>query len=138
MRYHPRGRLRGEQHPSAKLTEADVALYRLIARERQLPFGWIEQAAKRHRMTRGAVTMAISGDTWAWMEDPAPVLARRQRRYAPIITKRWLCPWCRGRKNQPKPRCRNIGHTLDHRALSSPVNAQLARSRARGKPAAGE
>lgn len=69
------GQVRGEMCAQAKLAAADVALARCIAAERAQPKGWISDFAARRRVICAALTMAIGGQTWRSITDPAPVRA---------------------------------------------------------------
>ena len=63
-------------HPQMKVLVEDVALWRILAAERALPYGWIEQAAAAPRVAATTVPMAIGGQNWAAMTDPPPVDAQ--------------------------------------------------------------
>lgn len=101
-------------HSQMKVLVEDVALWRLLAADRSLPHGWIEEAAASRGVSASTVTMAIGGQTWSKMTEPPPVKAKD--RWAPRKThrKRPKCPTC-GRPKYAQFDCRNSFHSIDHR-----------------------
>lgn len=102
-------------HSQMKVLVEDVALWRLLAADRSLPHGWIEDAARSRGVSASTVTMAIGGQTWSEMLDPPPVAAKE--RWAPRHSSRTrpVCPTC-GRRKYARLDCRNRFHTVDHRS----------------------
>jgi hypothetical protein len=125
------GQVAGELHPQAKISEADVALARLIAADRTQPRGWIAEMAVALKITDVALISAIGGDTWAIITDPPPVPARQRHRWSGRAPgSRPACPTCAHAKYyavHEGARCRDVFHTIDHRQFSSPINARKAR-----------
>jgi hypothetical protein len=101
-------------HSQMKVFVEDVALWRLLAAERSMPYGWIEEVAAAAGVSASSVTMAIGGQTWADMTDPPPVSANE--RWAPRERKqsRPLCPTCARRRYEQRS-CRDRFHAIDHR-----------------------
>jgi hypothetical protein len=98
-----------------KVLVEDVALWRLAAADRTMPYGWIEEAAAARGVSASTVTMAIGGQTWFDMVDPPPVTAKE--RWAPRVSRqsRPRCPTCKRRKYERRG-CRDSFHSVDHRS----------------------
>lgn len=119
MRSNTRGRTAPRRpettaDPRTKLLVEDVALWRLLAAERALPYGWIKLAAAARGVSSAAITTAIGGRSWHAMSDPAPVRAQQRWAHRSNPQQRPRCPAC----GQPKYRvrsCRHSFHTVDHR-----------------------
>ncbi|MEO7086333.1 MAG: hypothetical protein ABI442_08395 [Gemmatimonadaceae bacterium] len=110
-----RGIVEQKFHSQMKVFIEDVALWRLIAADRALPHGWIEQAANARGVSASTVTMAIGGQTWAAMTDPPPVAAKERWSPRSLRRPRPTCPTC-GRRKYGRFGCRDRFHTIDHRS----------------------
>ena len=119
-------RLRPEEryHSQMKVLVEDVALWRLIAADRLLPHGWIDDAAAACGVSGSTVTMAIGGQTWSEMKEPPPVPPKE--RWAPRLSrrKRPKCPSC-SRPKYARGDCRDRFHDIDHRT----TRHQIARAK---------
>lgn len=104
------GQVRGETHPAAKFSAEDIALARLLAADRSQPKGWITAFAAARGARCASLVMAIGGQTWADLEDPAPVRAYRRVRPSPRpkCSRCHRAKWARG--------CADVFHRIDHRA----------------------
>lgn len=121
-----RARFPGESHPQAKLTEADVALARLIARDASLPMGWMKELARTYGVTLSTLSSAIGGQTWRELTNPAPVPSGHRHKRGPRGAVPRHCPHC-GRVKARGLDCGHAFHRFDHRSLTSPQNAKKAR-----------
>jgi hypothetical protein len=103
---------------ASKLDIADVALARLIARDRALPHGWQTELARSRRVSLSAVVAAVGGKSHRWLREPKPVPSYadgRVRCSAGHTTTRWRCPRC-GRTKARSSGCVHTGHRVDHRS----------------------
>lgn len=123
-------------HSQMKVLVEDVALWRLLAADRTLPRGWIEEAADASGVSASTVTMAIGGKTWSDMTDPPPVPPKERWSPREGGPTRPLCPTCGRRKYSSG--CRDAFHTVDHRSTryaNKDAKGAKSSSGAKGKKA---
>jgi hypothetical protein len=115
-------------HSQMKILVEDVALWRLLAADRSMPYGWIEEAAAARNVSASTVTMAIGGQNWAEILDPPPVNAKE--RWAPRESahERPHCPSC-GRRKYLRRSCRDAFHKVDHRTTRHQSSSAKGRGR---------
>jgi hypothetical protein len=111
----PRGRVFGDAHHAAKFLVEDIALIRLVAADQALPLGMLTALANERGATVSALGMALRGEKWSAMTDPAPVTNHQVIHAAPS---RPLCPAC-GRRKYQRQDCAHRFHSIDHRTLAS-------------------
>lgn len=116
----------GSDHPQAKLTEAIVGALRNRARKANLPVGWIKAEAVKYRVSPTTIVMAIGGRTWRHVKErPVEAYHRHAFKRARGLSNRRYCNAC-GRPKWARYDCRARFHDIDHRAETSPANAQKA------------